>query len=40
MHRTPLQVIDEVLGEDGLTPMELDDAFDWFQKASGVQVLT
>ena len=28
----------ELLGDDGMTPAELDEAFTWFDKASGVQV--
>lgn len=28
----------EVMGDDGMTSMELDDAFAWFEIASGAQV--
>jgi len=35
-----LQAVAEILGEDGMTTIELEDAFKWFQKASGVQVGT
>eukprot|EP00904_Undaria_pinnatifida_P002651 jgi/Undpi1/12387/HiC_scaffold_5.g02059.m1 len=31
------QVVAELLGDDGMTPTELDEAFTWFAKASGVQ---
>ena len=32
------QAMAELLGDDGMTPVELDEAFTWFDKASGVQV--
>lgn len=31
------QAVAEFLGDDGMMPAELDDAFAWFEKASGVQ---
>lgn len=36
--RVLLQAVAETLGDERMTPMEVDLAFDWFQKASGVQV--